>query len=114
MSALAQQVEVLEDHADRALRQPQVSARERRDISVIDDDAARGRPLQAVNEPDQARFAGAGAADDAGDRTARDCEVDVLQGIDAGLAAIGRIGFRDAFEADHRVRRSRGRRDRVT
>jgi len=84
---------VLEDHADRALRQPQVAARERRDISVIDDDAARGRPLQAVDEPDQARFAGAGATDDAGDRTARDCEIDVLQGIDAGLAAIGRIDF---------------------
>ncbi len=70
-------------------------------LSTID--AARGRLLQPVDQPDQARLAGAGAADHAGDRAARNREVDVLQRVDAGLAAIGRIDLRDALETDHRV-----------
>ncbi|MGX1104802.1 hypothetical protein AB7M47_003185 [Bradyrhizobium elkanii] len=110
-----QQVEVLEDHADRALRQAELAAGKRRDLAVIDDDAAARRLLKPVDEADEARFAGAGAADHAGDRAARDREVDRLQGVHARLVAIGRIDLRDRLEADHgfaRVRSERNGRQR--
>ena len=98
-----QQVEVLEDHADGTLRQPQLATGQRRDIAALDLDATGGRLFEAVDEADEARLAGARAADDAGDRAARNREIDVLQRPHARLAAIGRIRLLHSLEPHHRV-----------
>lgn len=62
----------------------------RGDVAAAADDAAARRLSQPIEEPHQARFAGAGAPDHTGDRAGQDCRVDVLQRLYARLVTIGR------------------------
>lgn len=110
--ARRQQVEMLKDHADRTLRQPQLPARERGNITAIDHHAAGGWLFQAIDQPDQTRLPCARSADHASDRSTRNSEIDLLQRLHTRLVAIGRIGLRNALEADHGFRFRCFRRDR--
>ncbi len=98
--ARGQQVEVLEDHADRAARRPQRPLVERADVDAVDDDPARGRLLQPVDEPDQGRLAGPAAADDAHDLAARHGQVDAVEGGDGRPPMAARIDFRNGLQAN--------------
>ena len=51
------------------------------DILAVEDDAAFGRALQAVDAAQQGRLAGAGAADHGDDLAGADFEVDRLEGF---------------------------------
>ncbi len=83
--ARAQQVELLEDHADPEAYAAQLGLRQRRDVPAADDDAPARRGLQRVDQAHQCRLAGARVADDAEDLPGGDVERDVVDGAD-GLA----------------------------
>src|SRR4029077_4539671 len=63
------------------------------------------RPLQPVDQPDEARLSRTRAADDAGDGPARDCKIDLMERPHARLVAIGWIGLGNGLEPDHGIRR---------
>ena len=95
---------MLEDHADRAARVAQSRLGQGRDVGAVDDDPAGAGLLQAVDEADQGRLAGAGAADHAEDRALRHGEIDVLQRRH-GLAVAAGKDLRDLFQAHDGLRR---------
>ena len=77
----AQQVEMLEDHADVLAHGAQLAAIHGREVAPVDLDRAARRPFEHVDATDQRRFARAGEADDAEDLTARDLQADVLERV---------------------------------
>ena len=81
------EVEELEDEAElRAaqLRHPLVG--EAGDLGAVDPDVAAGGLVEAGEQVHQRRLAGAGRADDRGQLTAREVEVDAAQRVDRSLA----------------------------
>jgi len=85
---------------DRTPRPAQRRLVERGDLGAVDDNGALRRALEAVDQADQRRLAGAGAADDADDRTFRNLQVDVLERDDRAAAFPRRIDLPDALEPD--------------
>ncbi len=78
--ARREQVEMLEDHPDRAPRVAQRALGQGGDVRAVDDDAARVGLLETVDEADERGLAGARAADHPQHRALRHREVDALDG----------------------------------
>ncbi len=98
--ARTQQVEMLEDHADRAAKLAQALALGVRHPHAAYEDLAARRALQKVDEAHQRRLAGPGGADDAEDLALGDREVDAVERGNRTILA-GKA-FGDALEPDHR------------
>jgi hypothetical protein len=80
----ADQVELLENHGRARPPLPQILAAQRGDIDAFEQDAALGRIGEAVDHPQQGRFAGAGATDHADEAARRDRERSI---VDRGFRA---------------------------
>ena len=82
-----QEIEKLKDEAEPApaeLRQGSVIRT--RQIQPIDDNLARGRPIEAGDEMEKGAFAAAARTDDRDELMPRDCEGDILERMDGALA----------------------------
>src|SRR3546814_20159927 len=103
--------DLLEDHADLAAQIAKAGLGEFAGLDAIDDDAAGRGLLEAVDEADQGRFAGPGAADNAGNAALCNRQVDAVERGEVGLPARPAEALDDRLERDHRIGRSRnGRR----
>ena len=87
----AQQVEVLEDHADAAAAFAQLVFGELGEVLAVDRDGAFARAVEKVDAAHERALAGAGETDNSEDLPLLDVQADVLQGVDRSGA--GPEGF---------------------
>ena len=101
---VVEEADVLERprHAERR----DLVRRARGDVDVLEEDPARGRLVDAGQDVEEGRLAGAVRADQADDRAARDREVDVVHGDEAAelLAHLDRLEQRLALDRGDRRR----------
>ena len=98
----AQQIEVLENHADRAAYLAQFVVGEFVEHAAVDIDRARGGAVEEVDAAHERAFPGARATDDAEDFSGLDVDRDVLQGVeDFTLGSAIRLS--DVLKLDHGV-----------
>ena len=90
-SSRAQQVEVLEDHADVLARLAQLFLAHGRHVLTVDDDLAGRRALEHVDAADQRGLACAAEADDTEDLAALDRQVNALERLDGTGGAVIRL-----------------------
>ena len=98
---LHQQVELLKDHAHALAHGAQVLLVHRQNVLSVDEDAALGRRVQAVDAADQRGLARAAHADDAVNIALAYGQTHVVQRRDGGSAAS--IYFLEVFYADHGI-----------
>jgi hypothetical protein len=83
---------VLEDHRDIAVPRSDLGH-----VAAADDDTSRGRLLQSCNQPQERGLAATGRADEDGELTVLDREVDIVDGADAAAERL-----RDVLDDDLR------------
>src|SRR5262249_12520085 len=91
-----EQLEVLEDDPDLAPQQGDARPAQALNVLAVDDHAAGRGELFADEEPIERRLAGARGADDEGEVSGTDLEIDVAQRI-----CPVRVALADVLERDH-------------
>lgn len=84
----AQQVEVLENHADILACLAQLFFAHGRHVLSVDDDFAGRRPLEHVDAADQRGLAGAAESDDAENLAAGNRQVNAFECLDGARGAV--------------------------
>ena len=102
--ARAEQVELLEDHADPQPHLAQLALLQAGDLPAADPHAARGGGLERVDQPHERGLPGAGVAHDADDLTGLDRQVDTADRLDGRPAACGRERLVHVGQLDERHR----------
>ena len=95
-----EQVEMLEDHADRTPRVAKRGLGQGGDFGAVDDNPAGARLFKPVDQADQGRLAGARTPDHAKHRALADGQIDGLERRHGRLAA-AREDLGDARKAHH-------------
>ena len=98
--ARGEQVEVLEDHADRTAGFTEFRFREVGENLAVYDDVPRRGTVEKIDAAHERALPGARAPDDAEDFARTDFERNVLERI-KGLPFGRRVGLRDVLEFDH-------------
>ena len=81
MTRAQARMRLLEDHLHPAAEPTQLGPARPPEVSSVEEDCARSRPLQADDRPAERGLARARFADETDDLAARDVEVDVVYGV---------------------------------
>ena len=84
-SSVGKQVEMLENHADLFSFFPQFPGGMFGHIFSVDNDFSGGRRFQHIDAADQGRFSCTGLTDDTHDLSVGDCEIDIIQRLEAAV-----------------------------